>query len=439
MTARSSDPSRRRGRSPSGDERGAVLAFVVLALIVILASAGLAIDLGRGYITKARLARAVDAAALAGARAFRIDESDAEARAVFRANIPADPDNEEDTVHPTVTPGTNERGEDTLAVSASQTVPTTFMTVVGINTMNVGASAVAAVPPIDIVLVLDISNSLCQAESWDDLEDAAALFVDRFDDDLDQFALVTFQLVGATHFELDQPFKDDVVGQIHALRTAGDTNIQEGLRLAREQILGDAARDSAAKVIVFFTDGVATAMRGNFGGRNRVIALPGTGSRFRGAFNDPDEIPYDGVMYVGPAPTGDVCPGGEGGENVIGGWPGDCSGDLNCFGWSASGARPEMALRGLQQADLIREEGILIYSIGLGNFDSEEVGPPDLDYLCEVANTGEIANPSEDTEDCDATVDEGQPQGKVYFAPTGDDLEQVFNDVARDLIVRLAS
>jgi hypothetical protein len=43
------------------DERGAVLVFVAVSLVGIIGFSGLAIDLGRGYVTKIRLSRAVDA------------------------------------------------------------------------------------------------------------------------------------------------------------------------------------------------------------------------------------------------------------------------------------------------------------------------------------------------------------------------------------------
>ncbi|MGH9379442.1 MAG: vWA domain-containing protein [Thermoanaerobaculia bacterium] len=431
MTARSSDPHQRAVRAIVGDERGAVLVLVALALIIVLlASAGLAIDLGRGYVTKARLSRAVDAAALAAARALRTGEDVArrEALAVALANevVVADGD---------IGFGTNDRGEDTVAVSALQRLPTIFMKVVGIDRMDVRASAEAAVPPLDIVLVVDISNSLCLADAWGSLESAATGFVDRFNDDIDQFGLVSFQIVAADLVELDQPFKNEVTGQLEALRTAGDTNIQEGLRLARLQITNPAlTRPNAAKVVVFFTDGRATAMRGNFGGQEQILAARGTTLH---RFEDPDVIPHDAVVYTGNAPS-DVCPEGEGGENTIGNWPGGCGGS-SCLGWTLSAARQEMGHRGLEAAEAIRQEDVLIYVIGLGNFDAPNVEPPDLDYLCQVANTDEIANPSENAEDCDATVNNSQPEGKVYFAPTSAELQQVFQDVARDLIVRLAS
>ena len=53
------------------DERGAILLFVAATMVIVMAMGGLALDMGRGYIRRARLTRAVDAAALAGARVVR--------------------------------------------------------------------------------------------------------------------------------------------------------------------------------------------------------------------------------------------------------------------------------------------------------------------------------------------------------------------------------
>ena len=49
-------------------ERGQVLILCAICLVVLLLFVGFAIDFGMAYVTKARLGKAVDAAALTGAR-----------------------------------------------------------------------------------------------------------------------------------------------------------------------------------------------------------------------------------------------------------------------------------------------------------------------------------------------------------------------------------
>lgn len=83
-------------------------------------------------------------------------------------------------------------------------------------------------------------------------------------------------------------------------------------------------------------------------------------------------------------------------------------------------------MEGLQRARDLRRDGVLIYAIGLGNPSAPDpLLVPDIDYLEDIANVRGRGNPSE-------------PQGKVFFAPSAAELQAVFDEVARDLIVRLA-
>jgi hypothetical protein len=63
--------------------------------------------------------------------------------------------------------------------------------------------------------------------------------------------------------------------------------------------------------------------------------------------------------------------------------------------------------------------------IGLGNPKaSDPILQPDLDYLELLANV-------------DGVADDNQPRGRSYFAPSASELQGVFDQVARDLLVRL--
>lgn len=50
------------------NEKGQALIFIALAFVVLGLFMGMSIDLGRGYLLRARLSRVIDAASLAGAR-----------------------------------------------------------------------------------------------------------------------------------------------------------------------------------------------------------------------------------------------------------------------------------------------------------------------------------------------------------------------------------
>ena len=408
MTVPSSDFDRPRARQRAlADESGAVLVLVAVSLFMILGATGLALDLGRGYLEKMRIGRAVDAAALAGARALRSGQATAlsQANAVARANGVAAGQG----TGTSVTFGTNARGENTVTVSASRAVPTTFIRILGHMQMDVGAIATAAVPPLDLVLVVDQSGSLERENAWDDLQAAASAFVRQFDDGMDQMGLVSFQIRATDRFQLWHDFTAPISEAISAMRSAGDTNTGEGLRLAYRQMQLPAVRQSAAKVVVFFTDGRPTAVRDVIGPpfdpRDRVIAVSTTVTgRVRGLFDNPDDLPTDAIANP----------------------PDDCRGFTNCYGWNENRVRNQGRVNGEQTARAMRRDGILIYTIGLGNPNNPDpILQPDLDYLRRLANENGVANPNE-------------PQGKMYFAPTANDLQAVFDQVARDLFVRLS-
>lgn len=382
------------------NSRGSVLVFVAVSLVVLLGIGGLALDSGRGYLAKARLARAVDAGALAGARSVRLGEDVARRRAIELAQLngagsgggPSSLD---------VSFGLNEFGEQTVQVIAMEQFPTTLMRVLGIDSMTVRAGAVAAVPPVDLVLVLDQSGSLGEAGAWDDLQDAAKVFVDNFDDDIDQLGLISFQLRATERFPLTGGFKATIRNEIDQMSSFGYTNPGEGLRLAHGQITGPEVQQRSAKVVVFFTDGRPTAFRGYIDGQDRIISLPRVKSRIDGYYDNPDQLPInssasaDGCRYF-----------------------------KICFGWDEPAARQHARQLGLDEASQMRGAGIFVYSIGLGNPNLTSY-EPDLDYLKMIANE-------------DGVADSSQPRGKAYFAPSANELRAVFDQVASNLLVRLA-
>jgi Mg-chelatase subunit ChlD len=346
----------------------------------------------------------VDAAALSGARVLRSGQDAAreEAETVARANGVGTGAAEGSNA---VSFGTNARGESIVSVSATRVLPTTFMKVLGVDHMNVGATSTAAVPPLDVVLVLDTSGSLGSQGAWDELQDAAREFVRQFDDKLDQMGLISFQLAAHDRFTLRHNFKLDILAEIDAMASAGDTNIGEALRKAGDQLRSPTARANAAQVVVFFTDGRATAFRGHLGGPpalDRMIAVGTTGTNVRGYWNDPDALP----AYSTVSPNG-------------------CQGVGTCFGLTGNQVRAQAAALGATHAQAIRQEGARLYVIALGNPSaSDPLLTPDLDYLRGLANEEGITSANE-------------PRGKLYFSPSAAQLEAVFKELASDLVVRL--
>lgn len=380
------------------NDRGAVLALVAVSMVVLLGIGGLALDSARGYLTKARLARAVDAAVLAGARSLRLGEDVARQRAIDIAVLNGANGDDLDVIF-----GVNAEGEQTVRVDAHLVMPTRLMRVLGVETMDVNSAAIAAVPPVDLVLVLDQSGSLKTADAFDDLQDAARLFVDYFDDGFDQLGLVSFNLRANERFSIAGAFSATIKYEIDQMTAFSYTNVGEGLRLAQEQITGPAVRQRSAKVVVFFTDGRPTAFRGDLNGQDRILAIPQTGSNIAGFWDNPDQLPSNSSTS------------NDG-----------CSGWSSCFGWTEPVARAHARQLGLDRASEMRNAGIFVYSIGLGNpLLSDPLWQPDMDYLRQIANE-------------DGISDASQPRGKSYFAPSANELRSVFEQVANDLLVRLA-
>jgi Flp pilus assembly protein TadG len=395
---------------PVRNDRGGILAFVAVGLVVILGMIGLALDSAHAYVVRAHLTRAVDGATLAAARELRSGERTAEdhARAIAQANgVVAGIGGTSLSLQF----GTTSDGEQAVFTTATRPVATNFLRLFGVAEVNVTASAIAAVPPVDLVLVLDQSGSLgrenCGSSwsqtAWDCLQSASKRFVDHFDEDFDQMGLVTFQLRGTERFELAGAFAGPIKSAIDKAKSDGDTNPGEGLRRAARQMSGSAVRERSAKAVVFFTDGRATAFRGNINERDRMMAVYTTAAsgQMRGYFNNPDELPAD------KAASAD-----------------GCRNSRNCWSWTESRIRREATDKGTAEAEALRAQGIHVYAIGLGNPSADPILAPDMDWLALIANENGLADPD-------------QPQGRAFFAQSGADLTDVFDLVAKDLLVRL--
>jgi hypothetical protein len=382
-----------------GNERGTVLALVAVSLVGLLGMAGLALDSGRAYVARAELSRAVDAAALGGAAALRQSQAAAEQRIIALAKA-----NGVDPALLNYSFGINAEGENTVSVSASEIVPTTFMRVLGRDRVDVGVAAEATVPPLDLVLVLDQSGSIAREGAWDDLQNAAKDFIDNFSESIDQVGLVSFQVRAAQHVPLSQPFRANVRAAIDGMTSVGDTNTGEGLRLGKETLVNGPTRNRSVRVVVFFTDGRPTAFRGNIQGQDRAMAVSTriTGN-VRGYFDNPDALPMDQLASAD-----------------------GCRWVSSCFGLDENTVRNRGRANGRQQAGQIRGANIYLFTIGLGNPNNPDpILTPDMDYLRELANEDGITDPS-------------QPQGSAYFAPTAAELDDVFQAVAQDILVRLS-
>ena len=213
-----------RRSSNSAGSKGQALILIAVAFVALVAIVGLAVDLGRIFIALGQLRRAVDAASLAAASQFRegrtITEMTSMADQVMNLNG-VDPIN----VVVEDCPNAINPGDPALCVTpirkyvrvtATAGVPMSFLTVIGYNSITISSNSIAEAASIDVVLLIDISESMTydavagdplrdpnqcnpghQCQPFEKVRAAASRFVQRIldlppDQESDRLAFVTF-------------------------------------------------------------------------------------------------------------------------------------------------------------------------------------------------------------------------------------------------------
>lgn len=151
--------------------KGQALVLLAVAFLVLLAFVGLTTDVGLLFIYMGHLRRAVDAASLAAAAQYRESRTIAELTSAASQVIDL---NGVDPTFYTLTVQTCETdpGDTQLCtmprrklvrVTADLRVPTAFLHLVGVNTVNISADSIGEAASLDVVLVIDLSESM----AWD--------------------------------------------------------------------------------------------------------------------------------------------------------------------------------------------------------------------------------------------------------------------------------
>jgi hypothetical protein len=164
-------PATPRLRASAREESGQVLIFVVVAMVVLLGFAALAIDVGRAYYTQRALQASADAAALAGAQSLP-DPDASMAVATDYSGRDGDKNAAKGVTGVAVNVSTkcltSAPGCDpvnAVVVKESVTVPTLFAKVLGFDSFDISVKSTACSPcaakPLDIMLVLDRTASMC--------------------------------------------------------------------------------------------------------------------------------------------------------------------------------------------------------------------------------------------------------------------------------------
>jgi len=137
-------------------KRGNVVILFAFSLIPIISSAGIAVDLAIAYAAKTRMSSALDAAALAvGSSTGTNAQLSAIAQKFFNANFPSGTLGVSPTISVTVT-------GDTISATATGSVPTSVMKVVGINSvpLSLNTTVLRQISGLELVMVLDNTGSM---------------------------------------------------------------------------------------------------------------------------------------------------------------------------------------------------------------------------------------------------------------------------------------
>lgn len=208
------------------NEKGQALIIIAVAFVVLLAFVGLAVDVGQLFIALGSLRRAADAGALAAAAQFREGRDESEMAAITRQVIalnglnPGDVNIKTCRVISSGDPdfdelgcGANQRRK-LVKVYATAEVSMSFLAVIGIHQVEISATATSEAASMDVVLVIDISESMafdgmgqdrdpsfCNAngtcQPFEDVRTPAREFIGKIlnkppDEEEDRLAIVTF-------------------------------------------------------------------------------------------------------------------------------------------------------------------------------------------------------------------------------------------------------
>ena len=421
-----------------------------MGMTIIMFLCATAIDLGLGWVARARLNKAVDAAALGavkfaatmtGATTDQIeDEMRSKAQVVGEANLP---NATFDTIITT-------DGDDVtnVRVEGHHTIATIFGRFLGVSTLSVAAAAEVVRYPLDLSLVLDVSYSMVRSNSFATMIDAAKSFVTLFDEDHDQLGVVAFGTAAFEVYPIQKRFKSGtaVTDALDAMVPYSDTNMMHGIQLGHTQLLAAPKRgtgDGPRRIVmVLFTDGrpnAFTATMTNFTQPECPAATPP--ASYEAAISAYATDAADGSSPVRalaePQLQGNTrriscfSDNGAGGVDVTyteelrpppySPMPallpnGDPTDGVHVRSYAATLAR--------SAASAARANHATIYVVGLGNPTGAAWDVPDETLLKQIANQ-------------DGTEDADQTQGAEFFAPDKTALKQMFEQVAMRVLTRV--
>jgi hypothetical protein len=284
-------------------ERGQVIVLLVVVLVVLLGAAALVVDVGRAYLIKRHLQASADAAATAGA----LELPDPAAAQTYAQNYSGrDGARNDNNKLPPVTTNVQTKclsfapcsPVNTVVVEQTTKVPTIFARVLGIDEFTISAKATACSPcssrPLDIMLVLDRTGSMCQDSDGDNDPSCTDLvnaknglleFVQYMDPALHKIGLTVFPPATSGGARCNTPANNNynstsavynvvqlsndykigdnlntssrLVSTINCQRGGGTTAYANAIEHAQAELTSSRGRSGVQNVIIMFSDGAA--------------------------------------------------------------------------------------------------------------------------------------------------------------------------------------
>lgn len=276
----------------------------VLCLIVMIGAIGLAIDGGRAYMVKSKLNAAVDATCMPAARAVSLGATQAErssnaeaaARKYFAMNM--SPIYLGAAASLTGTQVTFNGHEVTIRGTASATMPTTLMALLGHREVLLASSCQILRRGMDLAFVMDSSGSTYPSLVADQIRAQQRLFLRKLSPVDDRLALIEFSTGAVVHDPIRTVAQGfDLNGVIGHIRPRvhfgsipdsgmeGGTNNAEGLWHARDQLNKVAtAERSTLRVIVLYSHFMPNAFSSQFIFKDPARCLTSSGFRRPGTY-----------------------------------------------------------------------------------------------------------------------------------------------------------
>jgi Flp pilus assembly protein TadG len=475
--------------------RGQIGVLFIMSVIVLIIFVGVSIDLGLAYVTKTTLGKAVDAAALVAMKNVSQGTGGYTCNITSVAGLAADKEfnlNYQSimlgaTPTPNVCFSLDANSNTLVTVSATATINTHFIRILGsaYDTLNVSASATAQRNPMVMSLVLDVSYSMENNGGSAALPTAVNNFIADFNgtttdsDTIDTVSVVTFGTYATVTVPNASPFQSKISSAMQTNFWANNivnyTNSQAGLSAGQKEILLVPKTANLLRVVVFFTDGwpniiqdTLTCPAATKGGKSTTASLlycgcdPGDVSLGLCA-NTPCKYPTGESSYPVCIFDPSTCTSNNTCNQPASGC-GSSSSDLPtvfpdqqfnaseslsnvtyCGGTAPGGEElaSDAMYRAVQIANNpntnsytstwnggVAQIGMLhqdtyVYAIGMGTAITGQ--PAAEEFLREVAN-----------DPAASTFDSTLPIGEAVFASDAADLNQVFQEIAAKILLRLS-